>query len=202
MRQYGVRYRPYPAAFVPYAQEPAGDYHLLLKTREDPLAAVAVLRTLVHDMDPDMALGRIQTLENTVSANVASPRFLMLLAGVFALIAIALAAAGIYGVLAYAVSSRTHEIGIRMALGARREQVLRSVLCQGVKLAVVALLLGLPLAYVISRSMRSLLFEIGSADPVTFASIAGVVLAVTIAACYFPAARAARSDPIKALRVD
>jgi putative ABC transport system permease protein len=202
IRQYGVRYRPYPAAFVPYAQAPAGDYHLMLKTERDPLSTTVALRAIVRDMDPGMAIGGIQTLEGRVAANVASPRFLMLLSCTFAVIAVALAATGIYGVLAYAVSQRSHEIGIRLALGASRERVLRAVLFQGIGLAGVAVLFGLPLAYALSRTMRRMLFEIGTADPITFGTIVVVVLAVSIAACYFPAARAAGSDPLKALRID
>ncbi len=202
IRQYGVRNRPYPTAFLPYAQAPAGDYHVLLKTRVDPTTTVTTLRGVVHDMDPEMAISGIETMQDRIAANVANPRFLMLLAVTFALVAVVLAATGIYGVLAYSVSQRSHEIGIRMALGARRGMVLRSVLYQGLGLAGIAVVVGLPLAYLLSRAMRSLLFEIEAADPVTFSSIVVVVLTVSLAACYFPAARAAGSDPLKALRIE
>ena len=202
MRQYGIRARSFPAAFIPYAQAPAGDYHLIVKTASDPLGVVTTLRATVHEMDPGMAMSGIQTLESRVAANVASPRFLMLLSGTFASIALVLAATGIYGVVAYSVSMRARELGIRLALGATRGRVLGSVFSQGIGLALIAVCVGLPLAYALSRTMRRLLFEIGAADPNTFVAISVLVLAVCGLASFFPAERAARSDPLETLRVD
>jgi len=202
IRQHGLHYRPFPAVFLPYAQAPDGAYHVMLKASIDPLTTMSALRGVVRSMDREMALSEIQTLNDRVEANIASPRFLMLLAVAFAMIAVALAATGIYGVLAYAVSQRTHEIGIRLALGASRKRVLRSVMSQGVALAAVATMIGIPLAYGLSRTMGSLLYEITPADPVTFLAIVFIVLGVSLVACYIPAARAAGSDPLKALRID
>ncbi len=202
LRQYGVRYRPFPAAFLPYAQAPAGDYHVMVKTSSVPSTVIPTLRAVVHDLDPELAIYGIETLEDRVAENVANTKFLMLLGTAFALIATVLAATGIYGVLAYSVSQRAREFGIRMALGARRELVLGSVLYQGIVLAGIAVLVGLPLAYAISRTMRRMLYEIGTADPMTFGAIIVLVFAVSIVACYLPAARAASSDPLKALRIE
>jgi predicted lysophospholipase L1 biosynthesis ABC-type transport system permease subunit len=202
LRQYRIHSRPFPAAFLPYAQAPAGDYHVMLKTRSVPLAAVPTLRAVAHDLDPELAVYGVETLEGRVAENVANPRFLMLLATAFAVIATILAATGVYGVLAYSVSQRTREIGIRMALGARKALVLRSVLFQGLGLAGAAVVFGLPLAYAMSRTMRRMLFQIGTADPITFGAIIVLVFSVSIVACYFPAAQAASSDPLKALRLE
>jgi predicted permease len=202
IRQYGMRYGAYPTAFLPLAQHPQWSFAVMLKTQRDPIAAVPALRQAVSELDPRLAVEGIETLEEHVAANVASPRFLMLLASTFAAVALALAAAGIYGVVAYGVSLRTHEIGVRMALGARSGQVLRSVLIVGLRLAVVAVAIGLPLAFLLARAMRSLLYRIEPADPLTFALISSVVLVVALLASYVPAARAAHSDPLAALRVE
>jgi len=202
IRQYGMRYGAYPAAFLPIAQHPQWGFTVMLKTRRDPLAAVPALREAVGALDPQLAIDGVETLEGHVADNVASPRFLMFLASTFAAVALALAAAGIYGVIAYGVAVRTREIGIRLALGARREQVLRSVLIGGLKLAAVAVVIGLPLAIVLARAMRGLLYGIEPADPVTFALISASVLGVALLASYVPAARAARSDPLAALRAE
>ncbi|UCG89022.1 MAG: ABC transporter permease [Gemmatimonadota bacterium] len=202
IRQYGMRYGAYPTAFMPVAQHPQWSFAVMLETQRDPMAAVPALRQAVSELDPRLAVDGIETLEAHVAANVASPRFLMFLASAFAAVALALAAAGIYGVIAYGVSLRTHEIGVRLALGARSGQVLRSVLMVGLRLAVIAVALGLPLAFVLARAMRGLLYGIEPADPTTFALISSVVLVVALVASYVPAARAARSDPLAALRVE
>jgi putative ABC transport system permease protein len=137
-----------------------------------------------------------------VDATLAQPRFQTLLLGLFSGLALTLAAVGIYGVISYSVIQRTHEIGIRMSLGAQPGQVLRLVMGQGAKLALAGIAVGIAAALALTRLMRSLLFEVNPADPLTFAAIAALLVAVALAACYIPARRAMRVDPMTALRYE
>jgi putative ABC transport system permease protein len=144
----------------------------------------------------------IGAIPELVDATLAQPRFQTLLLGLFSGLALTLAAVGIYGVISYSVIQRTHEIGIRMSLGAQPGQVLRLVMGQGAKLALAGIAVGIAAALALTRLMRSLLFEVNPADPLTFAAIAALLVAVALAACYIPARRAMRVDPMTALRYE
>jgi putative ABC transport system permease protein len=154
----------------------------------------------VRSLDPDLPVYGLQPLSEMVTNSMSQSRFYMLLLGGFAVIALLLAAVGIYGVIAYAVRQRTQEIGIRMALGASRDRVLRMVVGQGMVLALVGAVAGLLGAFVATRGMRSLLFEVSASDPATYAGVALVLVAVAAVAAYLPARRAARTEPNLALR--
>ncbi len=145
---------------------------------------------------------RFTTLEATISDNVATARFRALLLGVFAAVAMALAMAGVYGVMAYSVSQRANEIGVRMALGAATRDVLRMVLGQGMMLAAVGLLLGIAGAVAANRLLTGMLFGVKAGDPITFLGVAALLLVVALAASLIPAMRAARLDPLNAFRQD
>jgi putative ABC transport system permease protein len=152
-------------------------------------------------VDKDQPVADIDTMDHIVSEAIARQRFSMLLLGIFAALALVLATVGIYGVMSYSVAQRTHEIGIRMALGARRTDVLQMTVKQGLRLVSVGMLLGLVAAFLLTRVLASLLFGISATDPITFIGISLVLLAVAILASYVPALRATKVDPITALRV-
>ena len=160
----------------------------------------AGLRNAVWAVDRDQPIYDVQPLEKIVHASVATPRFRMLLLGIFAALALALAAVGIYGVMAYAVAQRTHEIGIRMALGAEREDVLRMVVWEGLALAGAGVALGLAGAVAATRVLNSFLFGVAATDVRTLAGVSLLLAAVAGAASYIPARRATRVDPNVALR--
>jgi putative ABC transport system permease protein len=158
------------------------------------------VRNQVWEIDRDQPVSQIRTMEEIVASAVARQRFSMVLLGVFAGLALVLAAVGIYGVMSYSVAQRTREIGIRMALGARRGDVLRMTIGQGLKLVGAGVGLGLLAAVILTRVMSSLLFGISATDPLTFLSISLVLIGVAILASYVPALRATRIDPMLALR--
>jgi putative ABC transport system permease protein len=160
------------------------------------------LRAQVKAFDPNQIIWRTQTFEELLGKSVAPRRFNMMLLGIFAAVALVLAAVGLYGVMSYSVSWRIHEIGIRMALGADRSHVLRLVVRQGMTLTLIGLVLGLAGAFGLSRVLRSLLFEVSPSDPLTFAGVSFVLLIVALLACLVPARRATRVDPIVALRTE
>ncbi|HUK31824.1 MAG TPA: ABC transporter permease [Candidatus Acidoferrum sp.] len=201
-RQMGLATEVMPEVFLSLYQSPYPDMALAIRTDADPSALVPAIRTAVAAIDKDVPLYGVETLDETLAAQVASQRFNMALLGAFAALALLLAAVGIYGVMAYAVGQRTQEIGIRMALGALPENVMRMVLAQGARLAVFGVVLGLGAGIALTRLLRTLLFEVKPGDPATFAIGAAILFAAAIAACWIPARRATRVDPLVALRYE
>jgi putative ABC transport system permease protein len=175
---------------------------LVVRTEGDPLGMVAAVRAEIWKLDADLPLFRIQTLDGILSHSVAAQRFNLLLLTVFASLALILAAVGIYGVMSYATAQRTHEIGIRVALGARTTDVLRLVMGQGLRLTVLGVIAGLIGSYGLTRVMTGLLFGVSATDPMTFGLITLLLATVSLVACYIPARRAMKVDPMVALRYE
>ena len=193
---------PEPTIFLSNAQAPMYFATLVVRATGDPLQIARAAEAAVHRVDPDQAVSDIQTMETVFSNSVSSPRFQAILLLVFAALAIALAMIGIYGVVSYSVSQRINEIGIRVALGARSSDVFRLVLREAIALSAIALAIGLLASLALGRVLQSLLFEVTPTDPATLASVAAVVLAVSILAAAIPARRATRVDPLTALRYE
>jgi predicted permease len=199
VRQLGPATPPWPEIYMPYEQHPRGDFQVLARTAANPLALSETLRRMVRNRDPNVPV-KFSTLEENLADNVATPRFRTLLLGIFAGLAVCLAMAGVYGVMAYAVGQRSNEIGLRMALGASRNDVLGLVLRQGLVYVALGLALGLAGAFAATRLLASFLFEVKPADPATYAAVAALLAAAALAATYVPARRATRVDPLTALR--
>jgi predicted permease len=173
---------------------------VIARTSGDPISLAAAIRAQIREIDASLPVTEVQTMAEVVSASGGPQRFNTVLLGTFAAVALLLAALGIGGVLATSVLRRTQEIGVRMALGAQRGEILRMVVRQGMLLALLGLAIGVPSALVLTRLLTSLLFQITPADPLTFAGVAALLVAVALAACYIPARRATRVDPMVALR--
>jgi putative ABC transport system permease protein len=193
---------PKPELFFSYRQYPGTFMTLVVRTTSDPLGAVAAIRDQVLSVDPDQPVFNIKTMEQHISKNVAASRFIMLLLGVFAALATLLAAVGIYGVMAYTVSQRMHEIGVRVALGARAGDVLKLVVGQGLKLVLTGVAIGLAGAFALTQLIQSLLFGVSATDPLTFVVIPLILTGVALLSSYVPARRATRVDPMVALRYE
>ena len=189
-----------PTYYLPATQVPFQAMTILVRTRNDPATLVSALRNAVQTIDPTQPVTNIRTLDQIVSDSIAQPRLNMLLMGLFGGLALILAAVGIYGLLSYAVTERTREIGTRMALGAQVPDVLRLVLKQGMTLALIGEVIGLVGAFALTRVIRGLLFGVAPTDAMTFIAVAAVLTSVALLACYFPARRAAKVDPLVALR--
>jgi putative ABC transport system permease protein len=191
-----------PIATMYFPTLELGRSNIVIRTQGDPLSIVSGVRKEVHALDPDQPIAEVKAMNDWVATSVAAPRYRTTLLGLFAALAMVLAATGIYGVMSYSVAQRTHEIGVRMALGARRFDVLKMVVRQGMVLTLIGVVLGLAGAFALTRVMATLLFGVTAKDPVTFGVVAALLMAVAFIACFVPAQRATKVDPLVALRYE
>jgi putative ABC transport system permease protein len=206
VRHRGLSEQVQPEVYVPHAQggvfETNNNMFLAVRTAGDPSSLAAAVRSQVVAIDKEQPVSNITTMERRLADSLARPRFSTLLMGIFASLALTLAAVGLYGVMSYAVAQRTHEIGIRMALGAQTGDVLKMVVRQGMILTITGVGLGLVSSIFLTRLMSSLLYGVSATDPATFALISALLTGVALGACFVPARRAARVDPMVALRYE
>jgi putative ABC transport system permease protein len=197
-----VKYTAIDAETAPemYVQSSLWSMSLLVRTDSDPLDLVVAIQREVKSIDQDQPISGVKTLEQRVADSVSAKRFSMMLMLIFAVVALLLAVVGIYGVMSYSVTQSTREIGIRMALGATRKDVLGLIIRNGVALTTIGLVLGLAMAFGITRFMRSMLYGVSATDAVTFTVVALALAVVAIGACYLPARRATKVDAIIVLR--
>jgi predicted permease len=193
---------PAPLMYRSVFQQSNLNLTLVVRTKNDPVMLAESIRREVRAVDPNEPVFSVRTMDAVVASAMAERRFTMLLLALFAATALALSAIGIYGVMAYFVTQRTHEIGIRMALGASRRDVVVMVLNQGVRLAGAGVAAGVVGALLITRAIGALLFDVSPRDPWTLAALSATLTAVALLACYLPARRATRVDPIRALRYE
>jgi len=193
---------PKPAFFMPHAQERWPRMILVIRTKADPAILTSSIRAVVSEMDPNMPLRQVITMDAVIYRVLWGPRFIAQLFMSLAVVALLLSVVGIYGVISYSVSQRTHEIGVRMALGAQASDVRRLVVFQGIKLGILGVLIGLPMSFGLAQVLKTLLYGISTSDPITFAAVSLLLLGVVIVASYLPARRATRVNPSIALRHD
>jgi putative ABC transport system permease protein len=191
-----------PQFYLPYLQNPSSIMNLVVRTTSDPLRSANAVRAQVWTVDKDQALFDTRTIEDVVADSFARPHLLASLLGTFAAVAVLLAALGIYGMISFAVSQRTHEIGIRVSLGAQSGDVLRLGLRQGIGLTLAGLIIGLLAALATTSFLGRFLFGVKSTDPASFVGVALLLAGVAVVACYIPAKRAVCVDPIVALRYE
>jgi putative ABC transport system permease protein len=198
----GVRGDGFPEIDIPFWQTPWPQAGMIVRTATNPEAMTKMIATAVHSVDSDLALANTKSMDQIAAESLVGDRFVSALYGAFASVALLLAGIGIYGVMAFTVAQRTHEIGVRIALGADQKDVLQIILKEGLQLAAIGLAIGLVGACIVGRTMRSTLYGVGSVDVSAFAAVAMVLLATAMAACYIPARRAAQVDPMVALRYE
>jgi predicted permease len=186
--------------YMPAAQEPTSDYAIVVRSNAPPPALEAPVEAAVRALDPDVPVFTVRTMDRVIAASVGRERMSVVVLGLFAFVALTLASIGLYGLVAHGVTERTHEIGVRMALGAHRRHVVSLVIRQGLTMAIAGAAVGVVGALALSRSIRGLLFGVTPTDPLTFMTVIGMLLCVATLACYIPASRATRLDPMRALR--
>jgi putative ABC transport system permease protein len=202
VHQLGLDTAPEPTVYWPHPELVMSGMTILIRTSNDPLSIAPAARTALQQLDPELPMAAVATMDQLLADSLARSRFTMLLLGIFSTVALVLAAVGIYGLIAYSVTQRTQELGIRIALGAQRRDVLRLVLAQGTRLTLLGVALGVFAALALSRLLATLLFNVSATDPLTFAGVAALLAAVALLACFIPARRATRVDPIVALRYE
>jgi putative ABC transport system permease protein len=200
-----IKYDPYerkepPPLYVSYHQVPHSYSYVAIRTEGDPMALAPAVRSRIASVDPEQPIFNVETLEKVISNQVVGLSYVAVMLSVLGIIALILASIGVYGVMAYSVTERTHEIGVRMALGAQRRDVLRLVLGRGVILTSLGMAIGLPLSLALARLVASLFFGVGASDMVTFGGVTLLMTGIALLACYVPARQAMRVDPILALR--
>jgi len=200
VRHEGPEIEPVPEAFKPLTQDTLGDLTLVVRAEGDRAAIASAVKSVTRTIDPAVVLWRLQWMDGILDEHLAPRRLSLLLVEGFAALALGLALLGIYGVMSYAVSERVPEIGVRMAMGAAPAEIYRMVIGDGLRLAVPGLLIGVAVALMVTRIARSLLFNVSPADPVAFSVVSAGGLAIALMACYIPARRAARVDPLQAIR--
>jgi predicted permease len=210
-KQFGLGGAASPMVFIPITQTSDRTWRMLqhfvstkfvVRASGEPLALADAVRQTMADVDATLPVTKLLSMDQVVDGSVAAERFNMTLVGLFAALGLLLAGVGIYGVMSYAVSRRTREIGIRIALGARARDVLGIIIGQGMTLTLMGLAIGLGAAFGLTRLMKGLLFGVSATDPVTFAAIALLLIAVALLACWIPARRATKVDPLVALRAE
>jgi putative ABC transport system permease protein len=200
LRHRSLERDPFPTMYFPTLA--SGRTNLVVRTHGDPMSIVGAIRKEVQAIDPDQPIAAVKPMTEWVETSVAAPRYRTTLLALFAALAMVLAATGIYGVMSYSVAQRTHEIGVRMALGARRFDVLKLVVRQGMLLTIVGVIVGLGGAFALTRVMSSLMFGVTTKDPITFVAVAALLVVVAFIACFVPARRATKVDPLIALRYE
>jgi putative ABC transport system permease protein len=191
-----------PESYVPYAQISFGSLTLVLRTAQDAHSLAKPIAETVRSLDKDLPTYAPETVEEYLNGTIAQPRFNTYLLGIFAALAMLLTAVGLYGVISYSVAQRTHELGIRMALGGQPRDMLRLIVGQGLRLAAFGVGIGLIAAFALTHFLSSMLFGVSAADPVSYIAVVSLLLTVVVVACYVPARRAMRVDPMVALRYE
>jgi putative ABC transport system permease protein len=191
-----------PMAFWPQPEQVYSSMTLTIRTKVGPLSVASAARNVIRSIDPEQPVGEVTTMNNLMAKSIARSRFNATLLAVFSLVALVMAAVGIYGIISYSVQLRTHEIGVRMALGAQRRDVLRLVVKQGISLGLIGVAAGLAASFALTRLIASLLFEVTATDKTTFGLVAAGLFLITLVACYIPARRATKVDPLIALRYE
>jgi len=199
MRHFGLDVEPKPEMYVPFAQEPYFTTIYVIRSDQDLGGLLPAIRRELRGIDPALPLANVRTFENVIADSIAPRRLSVVLLGVFAGIAVLLASVGIYGVMSFLVVQRTHEIGVRMALGAQRSDVLKLVLSRSLKLISVGTIIGLIVALMSTHTLRALLYSVSAFDATTFVLVTILLGAVALAASYLPAMRATRADPMVVL---
>jgi putative ABC transport system permease protein len=202
VKLFGAEFGVPRQAYLPLGQESPTSISVVVRTADDPLQIATAVERTIHEVEKDLPVSAIRSMDQLMGSSLASRRLMLVLLAGFAVLALLLAAVGIYGVIAYSVKQRTHELGIRMALGAQTGDVLRLILMQGLKLTLLGVVLGLLAAFALTRWLETLLFEVRPTDPFTFAVIAVVLTLVALVACWVPARRATKVDPLVALRYE
>ena len=202
VKQGGLKTRISPQVYEPFLQKPSNTFHVVVRGLGDPTHLAEMVRRLVLAIDKDQPISNIRTMEESVARSMTQDRLSVFVLGLFAGLALTLAATGIYGVIAYSISQRTHEIGIRVALGARQGGVLKLVLGQCLRLVLLGVAIGLAASAILTRFIATLLCEVKPVDPVILGAVSVILVAVALTAAFGPAWRASRVDPVIALKFE